>query len=392
MQVFKAYFKVMRGSAVSIAINLGVFIGLAVMFSFIAPETMGRAFEAVKAPVAVVNRDREGALAQGIAESLSQTHRVVDYPDDPEKLQDALFYRNVEYIVIIPEGFSERFMSESRSVIQKVVVPGSTSSHYVDMSIDRFLNTARLHRRLGGIDDQAELVAATMADLTPDIPVSVILADEVGQEERPGYAYYFAYCAYALLAMVMTGVSSVMMAFNRPDIHLRNACGPLPKRRMSLELAAGHGLFALGCWVLLMLIALILHGKNLAPWQLAALYFLNTLVFAAVCVGLGLLIGKFVKGEGSQAGAVNVIALGMSFLGGIFVPQSIMSKSVLSVARLLPSYWFIRANDEIWLLSRFSVDTMRPIYGSIMIQAAFAAGLFLIALLFLSKERRGPHP
>ena len=42
MQVFKAYFKVMRGSAVSIAINLGVFIGLAVMFSFIAPETMGR--------------------------------------------------------------------------------------------------------------------------------------------------------------------------------------------------------------------------------------------------------------------------------------------------------------------------------------------------------------
>ena len=99
--------------------------------------------------MAVVNRDREGALAQGIAEYLSQTHRVVDYPDDPEKLQDALFYRNVEYIVIIPEGFSERFMSESRSVIQKVVVPGSTSSHYVDMSIDRFLNTARLHPAVG---------------------------------------------------------------------------------------------------------------------------------------------------------------------------------------------------------------------------------------------------
>jgi ABC-2 type transport system permease protein len=91
--------------------------------------------------------------------------------------------------------------------------------------------------------------------------------------------------------------------------------------------------------------------------------------------------------RGSQAGAINVITLGMSFLGGVFVPQSVMSKSVLSVGRFLPSYWFVRANDAIGELSRFDPGSLRPIYGSILIQLGFAAALFSVALL-LSKERR----
>jgi hypothetical protein len=37
MQVFKAYFKVMRGSAASIAVNLCVFLGIAVLVSSMAP-------------------------------------------------------------------------------------------------------------------------------------------------------------------------------------------------------------------------------------------------------------------------------------------------------------------------------------------------------------------
>ncbi|MGI6609988.1 MAG: ABC transporter permease [Limnochordia bacterium] len=390
MPVFRAYFKVMRGSAVPIAISLTIFLGLAVLFSSIAPETASMAFEPTKTPVAVINRDGDGLIAQGLVEYLSQASRLVPYPDDPEKLQDALFFRNVEYIAIIPAGFSEQFMSDGNYVIQKVIVPKSTSSYYVDMSIDRFLNTMRFHHKYGRETSQAELVAATRADLAVDRPVAVGFLGATNGGERPAYSYYFAYCAYALLAMVMQGVSSIMIAFNRPDLHLRNLCAPLPSRKMSLELAAGHGVFALGCWTVLMLGSLVFHGESLASSGLAGLYSLNTLVFAAVCACLGLLIGSFVKDGASQAGAINVITLGMSFLGGVFVPQSIMSKSVLSVARFLPSYWFIQANDAIAALSGLTADNLRPIYGSILIQLGFAVAVFSVTLL-LSKERRLSH-
>ena len=149
MQVFKAYFKVMRGSTVSLAINLSVFLGLAVLFSVLAPSTAVVDFEPARTPVAVINRDGDAELAQGLVDYLARTSRLVQYPDDEERLQDALFYRKVEYIAIIPVGFSDAFMSGGDCAIQKVIVPDSTSSYYVDMSINKFLNTVRLHRVYG---------------------------------------------------------------------------------------------------------------------------------------------------------------------------------------------------------------------------------------------------
>ncbi len=387
MQVFKAYFKVMRGSAISLAISLSVFMGLAVLFSFIAPKTAISSFEPTKIPVAVINRDGDAELAQGLVDYLAGTGRLVSYPDDEERLQDALFYRKVDYIAIIPSGFSDAFMSGEDCAIRKVIVPDSTSSYYVDMNIDRFLNTVRLHRLHSGEKDEVQLVAAAMADLAPDTPVTMISSGSTNNGYRQPYSYYYAYCAYALLAMIMTGVSSIMIAFNEKDLYMRNLCAPLPKRSMRLQLAAGHGVFALGCWGLLVLGSLILHGKSLLSSGLTGLYALNTLAFAVVCAGIGFLVGSSVKSYGAQAGAMNVIALGMSFLGGVFVPQSIMSKQVLAVAKFLPSYWFIRANDAIGGLSRFTGDSLRPIYGSILIQLGFAIAIFSVTL-FLSKERR----
>lgn len=386
MQVFKAYFKVMRGSAISLAISLSVFMGLAVLFSFIAPKTAISSFEPTKIPVAVINRDGDSELAQGLVDYLAGTGRLVSYPDDEEKLQDALFYRKVEYIAIIPPGFSDAFMSGEDCAIRKVIVPDSTSSFYVDMNIDKFLNTVRLHRLYSGEKEEAQLVAAAMADLAVDTPVTVRSFGRLPSSHGP-YSYYYAYCAYALLAMIMTGVSSIMIAFNEKDLYMRNLCAPLPKRSMRLQLAAGHGVFALGCWGILVIGSFILHGKSLLSSGLTGLYALNTLAFAVVCAGIGFLVGSSVKSYGAQAGAMNVIALGMSFLGGVFVPQTVMSKSVLVVAKFLPSYWFIRANDAISELSRFTGDSLRPIYGSILIQLGFAIAIFSVTLL-LSKERR----
>ena len=44
--------------------------------------------------------------------------------DDREKLQEELFYRNVEYIVVIPENFYESCMVNGE-VISVTKVPGS---------------------------------------------------------------------------------------------------------------------------------------------------------------------------------------------------------------------------------------------------------------------------
>ncbi|NMA92423.1 MAG: ABC transporter permease, partial [Firmicutes bacterium] len=120
MAVFKAYFKVMRGSVLMLAISLSVFMGLALLFSFVAPGVAIQEFESARTPLAVINRDGEALLARGLANYLAESYQVVSLIDDEEKLQDALFYRKVEYIAIIPAGFSAAFMAGDDCSLQKI--------------------------------------------------------------------------------------------------------------------------------------------------------------------------------------------------------------------------------------------------------------------------------
>ena len=386
MQVFRAYFKVMRASAGTIAIYIVIFLGLSMAFSFAEAPGEAGGFAQTRTPIAVINRDRDAPLAQGLAGYLADTGRVVPYPDDPEKLQDALFFRNVQYIAIIPAGFSADFLSGRDCAVQKVTVPGSISSRYVDMRIDKYLSTARLRYMYGGDQSQEQLAADIRADLAPETPVTVVSSSASNGSEH-GFVVYYRYFAYAVLASVMMGVSSIMMAFNKPDLLRRNLCAPIPALSRSLQLAAGHTVFALGCWSLLVLFSFILYGRSLLSSGLVWLYCLNTLAFTVVSASIGFLVGSSVKSAGAQAGAVNVIANGMSLIGGVWVPQSILSKRVLDVGRFLPAYWYVKANDAISRLSRLSASALRPIYGDVLIQLAFAAAIFATTLLLI-RERQ----
>ena len=472
MQVFKAYFKVIRASAGLIFMYLAIFISIAVMISVMSPSSGSVEFSETKTRVAVINRDGDAALAKGLSDYIADIFTVVPYEDDPHKLQDGLFFRDIEYVVIIPQGFSAAFMAagsdgrmgtnpsegpgmvEDRDrvdvtsdssgssedsgrvdVIQKVIVPGSTSSHYVDIRIDKFLHTASIYRDFGAVDRseavigdfgtadhaagvgggfsvdadaasayraldvhdgkeasqdlQSWIVAAVRADLAQDTLVSLLGASEDVDElleSRRGYAEYFGVSSYALLAMIIMGISSIMIAFNRTDLRLRNQCAPIPQRRFDLAIAAGHAIFSLGCWAAVVLSGIILYGFGPLRSGWAWLHLVNLLTYTIVCAGIGFAVGHFVRTSSGQSGAVNVISLGMSFLCGVFVPQSVMSESVLAVGRFLPAYWYIRANNAIAALSTSQSVNLRPIYGSMLIQLGFAAAIFSGALLF-SKER-----
>ena len=386
MQVFRSYFKILRSNRVAILWNLGVFMVLAVFFSTTAPETNEDMFEPTRTRIAVINRDPGGVLAEGLEKHLEQVGQRVFLNDDEEELQDALFYRRVQYIAIIPEGFSQDFMEGNEGKVETVVIPNSTMSYYMDMSVDAFLNTARLHNVHGRSHTQTDLVRLVLSDLDTHTRV-VMKQSGVSTDSEPNYQYFFNYCAYALLAMIVSGISSTMIAFNRPDLYMRNRCAPIPQRKVSLQILAGHGIFALACWSLLMILAMLLYGRSLSGSGLTLLYFGNTLAFTMVCLSIGFLLGDIIKNHNAQTGAVQVITLGLNFLGGVFVPQEVMSQSVLAVARFLPSFWFVQGNELITSLSDFSKASIMPVYTSILTQAGFAIAIAAVALL-LRKERR----
>src|SRR5699024_4309458 len=114
---------------------------------------------------------------------------------------------------------------------------------------------------------------------------------------------------------------------------------PLPLKKRNLQLLAGHGVYALGCWLIFILLSIIFYGPELLNSGLINLYALNSLAFTLVCISLGFLLGDNTKNYNAQAGAVQIISWSMTLLGGVFVNPNFMNQSILMIAKFLPTYW-----------------------------------------------------
>lgn len=384
MQVFRLYFKLIRKVFPSLAIYLGIFLVLAIGFTFLGSDSEQAAFSQEGIKLTIINRDGPSAVVDGLAEHLGTSNTLVELPDDIETLQDAIYYRNVSYILIVPDGFSQGFAQGKNVALDKISIPDTTEGMYADTLINQYLATAQLYQK--ALHDPDRAVQATLEDLQAQTPVSLQNTSLAG-EETAGYIFYFKFLAYVLLGMVILGLGTIMMHFNEPNLQRRNLCSPLTLRSINLQLAMGNGIFTLACWLLLTLTGLILYKGALLQSGLLGLLSLNALVFSVVCASLGFLIGIFVRNATVQSAISNVLTLGMSFLCGVFVPRSVMSSSVLAVSKFLPAYWYVDALENIAGLTRIDTASLQPIFQALGIQLAFAAAIFSIGLL-LSRQRR----
>lgn len=78
----------------------------------------------------------------------------------------------------------------------------------------------------------------------------------------------------------------------------------------------------------------------------------------------------------------NIIGLAMCFLGGVFVQVKFMGSTMLQVARFMPTYWYIRANEKI-----FSGDNTNEILLCIGVELLFALVFFMVSTV-VSKQMR----
>lgn len=386
MQVFKAFFKIIKKHLPQLSIYIVIFAGISILFSSNAKPTQNMGFSGSQAKIAVLNRDGDSPVAEGLTSYLSKTCELVELEDKKESLQDALYFRNAEYIVTIPSGFSQAFMEGTDPTIEKAAIPDSTSALFVDLLIDRYFQTLRLYTDCLPQLTQQQLVNNCLEDLNETVEVT-LKQFSLESPQQQGAPFYFRYMGYIMLAIITLGISSILMVFQQKDLNRRNLCSPISNRSVNLQLALGCLIFSVSCWIIFLFFSVLLYGDFLLHSQLFGLFCLNSLALTLVCISIGFLVGIFIKSYNTQSAVSNVISLGMSFFCGVFVPQEVMPSSVLAVARFLPIYWYVDANDSISTLPSFSWEQVQPIISSILIQLGFAAAIFAVALA-ASKQRR----
>ena len=108
MTVFKGFLTITKRNLHIVLLYAGIFLSISIMVQKSVGKDDSQAnFEQTSLDIAVIDRDG-GELARGLASYLEQYHTLKDVPDDPSIIQDRLFYREVYYVVTIPEDFEER--------------------------------------------------------------------------------------------------------------------------------------------------------------------------------------------------------------------------------------------------------------------------------------------
>ncbi|MDF2841549.1 MAG: hypothetical protein K0Q99_2321, partial [Clostridia bacterium] len=373
MQVYKAYFKIIYKNLSQIMIYITVFLTLAVVMANTNNNVANISFTETKVNMVFINNDGDSRLVKGLEAYLSKQANIVHIPDETQKLQDALFFREVEYILRVPKGFTEGLLSGRALQLEKTTAASSASGVYIDNIINKYLNTAKTY--LANIEDLSaeQLLSYVENDLSQKTEVIMNHSVEEGSKNEKS-AIYFNYVAYSLLSILILGVSSVMLVFNNTDIKKRNLCSPIKLRSMNFQLILGNLSYAFIAWFIMILTSLVMYGSYMFSAR-GMLLLLNSLIFTIAALSISFLIANVIKSRNAMSAAANVLSLGTCFISGVFVPQAFLGEKVLRAASFTPNYWYVKSNNSIANLVNFNMENLAPIFLNMLIIVGFAVAV-----------------
>lgn len=383
MTVYKGYMKIMWKNKGFILMYLAIFTGITMMFQKMNGNDQTGSYQAESIRIAVVDEDG-GSLASGLGRYLGRLHEVTMAEYDKASLQEALFYRNVEYIVWIPEHFYETCIAEGKE-LTVTKIPGSYTAFYVDQQINSYLNDARTCQAAGLNQDE------TAQSLEKLEPAQVELLDTGrGSGKRSNYGFYFQYIPYLFLSVLCYVMGKILVAFKKGDLPKRMQACAVSARRQSLEGLLAAATLGICLWAVSMAGAFAWYRDILQERGGVGYFLLNTLLMMFVALTISYLVGMLVHGKGAVNtlnGVVNVLALGMCFLCGVFVPLELMNKGVKTAAQFLPVYWYEVVNELLVEFGDVTGEVRLTVLAGLGIQFVFVVALVCVTIA-VSKWRR----
>lgn len=380
MAVFKAYMKIAWKNKWMILLYLGIFFCVTILFQRFVPEG-AEGYTAESVPVGIVDEDG-GEAAESLINYIGRTNETILLEDDRESLQEDLFYRNVGYIVRIPDGFMEKcILGEEK--IEAVTVPGTYAGYYVDQQVNSYMVYARSYAAAGFTETE---IASAMAHRDKAEVTLVDFSGNAGQV--PAYTFYYRYLPYLLLSVLGYVMGYILMGFRRGSLPQRMRASAVPERRQSVEGLAASLVIALALWGIGVAASVVMYGQDIYESGKLIWYLLNSLVMMLTALSLAYLVGTLVKSSNALSGIVNIISLGMCFVCGVFVEISYLSAGVRKAAQFLPVYWYETVNTLLTDHGTVAGSTRTAVLSGIGIQIIFAIAFVCVTLAVTKKSRR----
>lgn len=375
MTIFKAFLKILNKNkfiVILYTIILIVFGGLNMQ-----TQENNINFQAVKPDVMIINNDKESEITKDLINYIKENTNLKEIKE--EQTNDALFYREINYIITIPKNFSEDFRNKKNPEIT-VKSTGDYQASYAEMILKRYMEVANTYNEI----DEKDLINKIHQTLEKQTTVEITSKLDSNTLERA--AFYYNFESYSILACLIYVICLVLLVFNNEKIRKKNIISSTNYKRINRTLLLSNCLYSILVWFIYLIMSIMLIG-NVMLTSHGIIFMINSLVFTMCATTLAFLVGTILTKKEAISGIVNVIGLGSSFLCGAFVPIEYLPDSVLKIAHILPTYWYIQNNEITKTLEKIDLNTLKPIFRNWIVIISFGI-IFIILANIISKRKQ----
>lgn len=339
-------------------------------------------FEEVKPSVIIVNNDKsESKVTNHFIKYLENHMEVKDIDtDNEEKIDDALFYRDVSLVVYIPDGFGDDLL-DNKDVSVEYKISGDKGSSYGKMLVQNYFDSFNIYNNYYDGDELFDRL-----DNALNVDVNVEVKSKVDTNSLSRMARFFNFLNYAILAGCVYSISMILASLKSENVRKRTIVSSYDYKKYNRIVLEACSVVIIGMWILYMILALIIF-KDLFISMNGLWYVINSFVFSLCSLCIGFLIGNITQNKGAISGIVNVVSLGSSFLCGCFVPFEFMPDYVIKIAHIFPTYYFVINNEALKVMDNFSLSSVSPLIFNMGIVLIFGV-CFVIITNYVSKKKQ----
>lgn len=339
-------------------------------------------FEEVKPSVIIVNNDKsKNGVTNHFIKYLENHMEVKDIDiGNEEKIDDALFYRDVSLVVYIPDGFGDDLL-DNKDVSVEYKISGDKGSSYGKMLVQNYFDSFNIYNNYYDGDELFDRL-----DNALNIDVNVEVKSKVDTNSLSRMARFFNFLNYAILAGCVYSISMILASLKSENVRKRTIVSSYDYKKYNRIVLEACSIVIIGMWLLYMILALIIF-KDLFISMNGLWYVINSFVFSLCSLCIGFLIGNITQNKGAISGIVNVVSLGSSFLCGCFVPFEFMPDYVIKIAHIFPTYYFVINNEALKVMDNFSLSSVSPLIFNMGIVLLFGV-CFVIITNYVSKKKQ----
>lgn len=376
MIVFKTYFKILKRYKGTVLLYTSILLFFGVWNMRSNEESMS--FSPQKPDICIVNHDDEKGLTEHLISYL-QDHCTVVPLSDEQSIDDAIFYRDVHYVIYIPKNYHQDVLAGQNPVLA-IKSTGDYSASLTERILERYLQIQKV--MIQNLTAENEIIESM--DQVLETETTIQMAEE--QTGTSQSAFYFNFASYSIMSCIVFIVCLIMTSFKNKNTQQRTVVTPLPYQSYNYQLLLANSLYALTLWLFYVATAVILTGHELLSVK-GLLYCSNLLLFSICSLTISLLLSTLLNDKNVVSGIANVIALGSAFLSGVFVPVSLLPDFVLKIAHLLPSYWFVNTNEVLKNATELNRVTLRPVLINMAVLVGFMI-IFIFANNVITKRKQ----